>query len=198
MGVRLGGLEPPCSRVSDGRLDRLSYRRDVQLRRSGGGGEIQPGSPPTIMPIRWDRLELPPREPQSRALPVELRTWDTNRRSEEGSNLRGHSSRRRRVSTPVPYRSAITPTALTPRELADRSRAPGRHRPDDLPLTRRALCQLSYRSECDTRLVREARLGPPAVAGAGLEPAADTAYEAVALPLSYPAEPRDLAHPRLR
>lgn len=25
--VRLGGLEPPCSRISDGRLDRLSYRR---------------------------------------------------------------------------------------------------------------------------------------------------------------------------
>ena len=39
MGVRLGGLEPPCSRVSDGRLDRLSYRRDVQLRPSGGGGD---------------------------------------------------------------------------------------------------------------------------------------------------------------
>lgn len=31
--VRLGGVEPPCSRISGGRLDRLSYRRV-----SGGAG----------------------------------------------------------------------------------------------------------------------------------------------------------------
>ena len=65
--------------------------------------------------------------------------------------------------------------------------APGRIRPDDLPLTRRALFQLSYRS---------------GIAGVGFEPKATegqptsvAAYEAAALPLSYPAPPyrrRDL------
>jgi hypothetical protein len=111
-GVRLGGLEPPCSRVSDGRLDRLSYRRDVQLRRSGGGGETPAGLPSkaTSSGGAGSNCRLGSHNPALYRL--SYAPGNTNRRSEEGSNLRGHSSRRRRVGTPVPYRSPITPNAL--------------------------------------------------------------------------------------
>jgi hypothetical protein len=91
-------------------------------------------------------------------------------RSEEGSNLRGRDPRHRRVSTP----------GALPLGQHSGTGAPGRIRPDDLPLTRRVLCQ----SELQER-----------IAGAGFEPAPVAAYEAAALPLSYPAVPcrrRDL------
>jgi hypothetical protein len=90
-------------------------------------------------------------------------------RSEVGSNLRRRDS----------AVAGLAPQCLTTRPPL-RNGAPGRCRLDDLPLTRRVLSQLSYRS---------------GIAGAGFEPAPVAAYEAAALPLSYPAAPcrrRDL------
>ena len=57
--VRPGGIEPPCSRVSDGRLTQPQLR---------------------AVDNRWGGLEPPPRGPHPRALPAELRTWVESRR----------------------------------------------------------------------------------------------------------------------
>ena len=110
--------------------------------------------------IRWGRLEPPSREPQSRALPVELRTWIRGR-SEEGSNLRGRFAPRR-VSTPVPCRSATTPNA---RAYSESSRSAPTRRPP-------AYEAGALPAELQERVC-------PSIAGAGFEPASDTAYEAV-------------------
>lgn len=81
-------------------------------------------------------------------------------RSEEESNLRGH---RRCLARLAP--GCLTARPSLPNE------APGRFRSDALPLTRRVLCRLSYRS---------------AIAGRDSNPR-HVAYEAAARPLSYPA-----------
>jgi hypothetical protein len=122
--------------------------------------------------IRWGGLEPPPRGPQSRALPGELRTWgrseeESSRRRPE-ANLLGHLRHPRPVSTRVP---AIRPSL--------RNGAPGRVRSDDLPRTRRVLCQ----SELQERGLQGrdlSRRRPEAY------PRRAT-YEAAARPLSYPA-----------
>jgi hypothetical protein len=77
--------------------------------------------------IRWGGLEPPPRGPQSRALPGELRTWDGVRRSRTSSGIRDTLAR-------------LAPGCLAVRPSL-RSRAPGRLRSDALLLTRRVLCQ---------------------------------------------------------
>ena len=105
-------------------------------------------------------------------------------RSARGSGGAG-SNRRLGGHNPALCRLSYAPAV--PLGQHSETGAPGRIRPDDLPLTRRALFQLSYRS---------------GIAGVGFEPKATegqptsvAAYEAAALPLSYPAPPyrrRDL------
>jgi hypothetical protein len=127
--VRLGGVEPPCSRVSDGRLDLLSYRREACC------VFIQPG------PLH-----------------------DRSGGAESNRRLGGHSPALCRLS----YAPGCCLTSRPPLQNRGSWSVPTRRPP-------------AYEAGALPAELQER------IAGVGFEPTSVAAYEAAALPLSYPA-----------